>query len=243
MAGGINTPKQTAFTFRQASIALADSPTSPSSASFPSSSPTSTLPPSFTSSSTPDSSGQNITLVLVATPLGIAGIVFSIFAVITYVRRLRRARNIEAIDQESGKPGKKALELEVAEQPIEMGMKSPSIFELFGDIGMRHISGIRPSRTSGSPRVPNKDSVPDTPNRVKLKDEPMKDEVENGDAVGKVGLARVELKRSESIVQDIPDLGFRSPELRRPASTSGWVRNPGLRSPMVPKVSTLTGLP
>jgi hypothetical protein len=244
MAGGINTPD--APIFREKSIALVDNP--PAGLTSPPSTTSAALAQA-TSSEAPDSSGQNITLVLVATPLGIAGILFGIFGVITYVRRLRRAqaREIEAIDQESGRDMEKTLELEsVEQQPIEMGMKSPSIFELWGDTAMKHISVIRPSRLSNPPKVPSKDKWPSSPKRVQLQDEPMakegteKKEMKSSTKVG----IRFSLKRSKSsAAQIIPNLGFRSPSLMRPASTSGWVRNPGLRSPGVPKVSSLTGLP
>jgi hypothetical protein len=229
MAGGINTPGTTSASFRRASIALADSPQNPFVTPSSPTSSTSTSNPEATSSSASDSSGQNITLVLVATPLGIAGILFGIFGVITYVRRLRRARALEAIDQESGKGTKKTLELENDPQAFEMGMKSPSIFELWGDIGMKHLSGIRPSRTSGPPpTVPSKDE-PVVPGRVQLTDEPR---------------TRMSLKRATAVAHTSQDFGFRSPELTRPASSSAWVRNPGLRSPAgVPMVSSLTGLP
>jgi hypothetical protein len=242
MAGGINTPNATDF--RRASIALAGNP--PSGLVSPPSA-TSTTPAQATSSDAPDSAGQNITLVLVATPLGIAGILFGIFGVITYVRRLRRAREeIEAIDQESGRDMKKTLELEsVEQQPIEMGMKSPSIFELWGDTAMKHISVMRPSRMSNPPKVPSKDNWPTSPRRVQLQDAPMGGEAQRGEMKSTTRLGiRFSLKRSKSsAAQVIPNLGFRSPSLMRPASTSGWVRNPGLRSPGVPKVSSLTGLP
>jgi len=140
------------------------------------------------------------------------------------------------MDLESGMGDKKSLELQSEPAAFEMGMKSPSIFELWGDMGMRK-SGIRASRPGPPPRVPTKDLPP--PPKVQLSEQSVERDVRRSKSV----MARMSLKRSTSIAQREDGLGFRKSMLKRPASTSGWVRNPELRSPGMPKVSSLTGLP
>ncbi|KAG9230129.1 hypothetical protein BJ875DRAFT_166465 [Amylocarpus encephaloides] len=157
MAGGINTPANNASFYRQGAQELNTPATTPSMESPtigpPSSTPVAMAPmtqATVIGTSSSDSNGSRVTIILIATPLGIAAILSTIFAVYIYFRRLRQARDNIELDQESGsssKKDKKIMDLVVTQQPVELGMKSPSIFEMLGDIGIRH---SRASRNSAS---------------------------------------------------------------------------------------------